>query len=72
MATITANATHRSPLGTILCRATRAVNKVLTVFAQRRTIRESSALDDYQLADIGLRRDQLTTSLFDSERYTAR
>ena len=72
MATITANATHRSILGAILYRAVRAVNIVLTIVAQRRTLRELSSLDDYQLTDIGLRRDQLTPSLFASQRHTAR
>ena len=71
MATITANATHRSILGAILYRAVRAVNTVLTIVAQRRTLRELSLLDDYQLTDIGLRRDQLTPSLFASQRHTA-
>jgi uncharacterized protein YjiS (DUF1127 family) len=72
MATITANATHRSHIGAILYRAARAVNGVLTAFAQRRTLRELASLDDYQLADIGLRRDQLTPRLFASQRHTTR
>ena len=72
MATITANATRRSILGAILYRAVRAVNTVLTIVAQRRTLQELSLMDDYQLSDIGLRRDQLTPSLFASQRHTAR
>ena len=72
MANITANAAHRSPLGAILHRVARAVNDVFVAIAQRRTLRELSVLDDHQLADIGLRRDQLTNSLFASERHIAR
>jgi len=60
MASITANATHRSTVGAIRHRIARAVNKVFVSLAQRRTLRELSMLDDHQLADIGLRREQLT------------
>jgi len=72
MANVTANTTLRSPMSAILYRAARVVNNVLAGFARRQTLRELSALDDHQLADIGLRRDQLTTNLFASERHIGR
>ena len=72
MANITVNATHRSPLSSILHRIARIVNDAFVAIGQRRTLRELSALDDHQLADIGLRRDQLTSNLFASERHIAR
>ncbi len=72
MATITANTAHRSTMGAFVNRAVRAVNDALADFARRRTLRELSVLDDYQLADIGLRRDQLSSNLFASERHIDR
>jgi len=72
MANVTANITLRSPMSAILYRAAQVSNSVLAGFARRRTLRELSALDDHQLTDIGLRRDQLTTDLFASERHIAR
>jgi uncharacterized protein YjiS (DUF1127 family) len=70
MATVTA--TQHSNFGAILYRVARAVNAVLTAFSHRRTLRELASLDDHQLADIGLRRDQLTPSLFASQRHNTR
>ncbi len=72
MATITANATHRSAMGAVVYRAARAVNDAIAGFARRQTLRELSALDDHQLSDIGLRRDQLSSNLFASERHIDR
>jgi uncharacterized protein YjiS (DUF1127 family) len=72
MATVTANATHRSLMGVILYRAGRIVNGVFAAVARRQTLRELSSLDDHQLTDIGLRRDQLTNSLFASDRFIGR
>ena len=70
MTAIAAKAAHYAITGAILYRVARAVNDVFAAVARRRTLRELSALNDYQLADIGLRRDQLTTSVFQPSMAT--